>query len=91
MNSKLEIRFEAVKMAAGINGVKAQDVIRVAKRIERYILGDADLPEVYDSNALYKDMLNTLHESVQRPAFDTDFMEKFKAVCCKETDEAVGE
>ena len=55
MKSKVEIRQFAVEraiMVLGI-GVQVKDIIEKAKEIEMYVIGDADLPEIYDEmNAL---------------------------------------
>lgn len=48
MNSKIELRIEAVKLAANVEGVTDKNVIAVSEKIAKYILGNAELPEVYD-------------------------------------------
>lgn len=48
MSSKIELRIEAVKLAVNVEGVTDKNVIAISEEIERYILGDAELPEVYD-------------------------------------------
>lgn len=48
MSSKIELRIEAVKLAVNVEGVTDKNVIAISEEIARYILGDAELPEVYD-------------------------------------------
>ena len=45
MDSKLEVRAMAVKLAAKVTRVDSNNIIEVSKKIESYILGDAKLPE----------------------------------------------
>lgn len=60
MNSKLDVRFEAAKMAVTIKGIKPENVVNVARDIESYILSGVDLPETYDNNALLKESMALL-------------------------------
>lgn len=50
MNSKLELRNEAVRLAVNTEGVTADNVIEVSKKIEAYITGNSELPELYDTS-----------------------------------------
>ena len=45
MDSKLEVRAMAVKLAAKVARVDTNNIVEVSKKIESYILGDAKLPE----------------------------------------------
>lgn len=45
MDSKLEVRAMAVKLAAKVARVDTNNIVEVSKKIELYILGDAKLPE----------------------------------------------
>ena len=62
MNSKLELRNEAVKLATNLEGVNTENVIEVSKKIENYILGEAELPESYNiaekTKVLIKSMMD---------------------------------
>lgn len=49
MNSKLELRNEAVRLAVNVKDVTSENVIEVSRKIETYILGDAELPEYFDT------------------------------------------
>ena len=48
MKSKIELRQFAVSSALNLEDVTAENVISTAKAIEKYVLGDAKLPEYYD-------------------------------------------
>lgn len=48
MNSKIDLRMEAVRIAAGLEDITHSNLISVAESIERYIIGNAALPEVMD-------------------------------------------
>lgn len=56
MNSKLELRIEAVKLAVNVEGVTSENVIKTAEKIEAYILGDTELPEWIDPQAQLKEL-----------------------------------
>lgn len=60
MNSKLELRIEAVRIAVNVDGVTDKNVIAVSEEIAKYILGDAELPEVYDPTELQDKMLKMI-------------------------------
>ena len=60
MNSKLELRIEAVRIAVNVDGVTDKNVIAVSEEIAKYILGDAELPEVYDPTELQDKMLKMM-------------------------------
>lgn len=49
MKSKIEVRVFAVNKAVEImgTGAPAKDVVTKAQEIEQYIMGDAELPDVY--------------------------------------------
>jgi len=55
MNSKLELRNEAIRIAASLEGVTSKNLIGTAEKIEKYIMGDATLPDVMDM----REMMNT--------------------------------
>lgn len=60
MNSKLEVRIEAVKLAINVEGVTSENIVGTSKAIAKFILGDAELPDADDSNKLYKEMIAKL-------------------------------
>lgn len=65
MNSKLEVRFEAAKLAVMVEGVTPGNVVDVAKEIEIYILSDVNLPETYDTNAILKESMAMLNRNFE--------------------------
>jgi len=54
MNSKLELRSEAIRIAASLEGVTSESLIVTAERIEKYIIGDTVLPDVMDMREMMK-------------------------------------
>lgn len=56
MNSKLELRNMAVNSALNVEGVTAENVIEVAKKIYEYVIGNAELPERYNPNEAIEKM-----------------------------------
>lgn len=57
MNSKLEVRTEAVKLAINVEGVTSENIVETSEAIAKFMLGDVELPDTHDSNALYKEMM----------------------------------
>lgn len=66
MKSKLEIRKFAVEKAVEVMGVgtPSKDVVAKAQEIEIYITGNAELPEVYDSDTAVSYMFSKGFEKV---------------------------
>lgn len=52
MNSKLDLRLEAARLATMVDGITPERIVPTAKEIEAYVLGDAELLETYDANEL---------------------------------------
>ncbi len=69
MNSKIEVRIEAVKLAINVEGVTSDNVVETSEALAGFILGDAELPDTYDSNAMMKEMMAKL-SPLTRPAID---------------------
>lgn len=68
MNSKLELRLEAARIAVKLDGVNINNFHESAYRIEHYLLGDATLPEQDKAmpelmDILKKRMENTIDRS----------------------------
>lgn len=63
MNSKIEARIEAVKLALNVEGVTSENIIDVSEKIADFIIGSADLADIYDSNAYMKEMLSKIMPS----------------------------
>ncbi|MDE5986832.1 MAG: hypothetical protein K2H16_06070 [Prevotella sp.] len=70
MNSKIEARIEAVKLAVNVKGVTDKNVIAVSEEIAKYILGDAELPEMYDTLSAMREMVSKTFRSPSYPAYD---------------------
>jgi len=54
MNSNLDLRTEAVRIAAHLEGVTAKNITEVSKKIETYIRGGVVLPDVMDMKEMMK-------------------------------------
>ena len=69
MNSKLELRLEAARIAAKLDGVTIDNFHESAFRIEHYLLGDAELPEQDNAMPELMDMLKSARQRMEN-AFD---------------------
>jgi hypothetical protein len=63
-NSKIEARCEAVRMAACVKDVTSDNLLEMAKKIENYIVGDIELPDIYDPNANFKELVEKISNRV---------------------------
>lgn len=63
MNSKIEARIEAVKLALNVEGVTSENIIEVSAKIADFIIGDAVLSDTYDSNAYMKEIVSRIMPS----------------------------
>ena len=52
MDSKFDLRLESARLAVMVDNIRKEDVISMAKEIEKYILGDNELPEMTDKNLM---------------------------------------
>lgn len=57
MNSKIEVKIEAVKLAINVEGVTSENIVETSEAIAKFILGDAELPDTYDSNSTMKELM----------------------------------
>lgn len=72
------LRHEAMKLATqaittttSFNSVTAYDInnhLAIAKAIEKYIKGDADIPEIDNPNEPWKEIMAKMQESFHKPA-----------------------
>lgn len=69
MNSKLELRLEAARIAAKLDDVTIENFHEAASRIEHYLLGDATLPEQDSALPELMDMLKSTRQRMEN-AFD---------------------
>ena len=58
MNSKIEARIEAVKLALNVEGVTSENIIEVSERIASFIIGNAELPDKDPSEDMQKRMMD---------------------------------
>lgn len=59
MNSKIELRIEAVKLAVNVEGATPDNIIELSEKIFKFVQGNADLPETFDSSSAMKDMMKS--------------------------------
>lgn len=57
MNSKIEARIEAARLAVNVEGVTSENVVKTSEDIYNFILGGAELPDTYDTNANMKELM----------------------------------
>lgn len=69
-NSKVEVRCEAVRLAALLKDVTSKNVVALSKDIEEFILDGIELPNVYDPNSYMKDMVKMV-ENVGKPSIES--------------------
>ncbi len=75
MNSKIEARIEAVKLALNVEGVTSDNIIDVSTKIAYFILGDANLPDNNDPNTFMTDIMERL---APNPAIEAERLEREK-------------
>lgn len=64
MNSMIEARWEAVRLAAAIKDVTSNNILEVSKKIEGYLVGGLELPDVYDPNSCMKELMEKMSEAI---------------------------
>ena len=60
MNSKIEARIEAVKLALNVEGVTSENIIEVSEKIAIFIIGNAELPDKDPSEDMQTGAYNNL-------------------------------
>lgn len=75
MNSKIEARIEAVKLALNVEGVTSENIIDVSEKIANFIVGDAELPDNNDPNAFMKEIMERM---APNPAIEAERIEREK-------------
>ena len=65
MNSKLELRLEAARIAAKLESVTLDNFHEAVSRIEHYILGGAELPEQDGAMPELLGMLKSAREKME--------------------------
>jgi hypothetical protein len=68
IKSKIEARERALELAIahynGIEGNRIIDAVETAKKFESYLVGDAELPEVFDDNAHLKEFIEMAKKGI---------------------------
>lgn len=75
MNSKIEARIEAVKLALNVEGVTSDNIIEVSEKIANFVIGSSELPDNNDPNAFMKDIMERL---APNPAIEAERLEREK-------------
>lgn len=60
MDSKIQVRYEAAKLATQLSGTTIENFKQVAQEIADFIQSDVDLPEFVDNSELLKSMVSSL-------------------------------
>lgn len=66
MNSKIEARIEAVRLAINVEGVTPDNVVSTSEAICYFILGDAELPDTFNTNA---EMMGLMSKYFPKPSY----------------------
>lgn len=66
MNSKIEARIEAVKLALNVEGVTSENIIEVSDKIASFIIGSAELPDRDESADIQKRMMDMVTDAYKR-------------------------
>lgn len=75
MNSKIEARIEAVKLALNVEGVTSENIIEVSGKIADFIVGGSELPDSNDPNAFMKEIMERM---APNPAIEAERLEREK-------------
>ncbi len=74
MNSKIEARIEAVKLALNVEGVTSENIIEVSEKIAIFIIGNTELPDKDPSEDMQKrmmDMVTGAYNNLSAPKTET--------------------
>lgn len=66
MNSKIEARIEAVKLALNVEGVTSENIIDVSTKIADFVIGDSNLPEKDPAEDMQKRMMDIMTDAYKR-------------------------
>lgn len=72
MNSKIEARIEAVKLAINVEGVTSENIVSTSEAIYGFILGGAELPETHDTKAEMKELMAKMMPALNTPSTTTN-------------------
>lgn len=54
MNSKIEVRAEAVRLAVMVEGANPDNVVELSKKIGDFLLDGVEIPDVFNQNEMMK-------------------------------------
>lgn len=86
IKSKIDARERALEMAIahynGIKGNRILDVVDTAKKFESYLIGNVELPEVFDDNGHLKELFEVAQREMEKiNKRDTpDYAEMLRAI-----------
>ena len=74
--NRVDIRLESVKIAIQVHAMHLGNMVEIAKEIEKYIIGNADIPEYEDPNKLLKTMMENW-KPLDLGAIEKDMKKKY--------------
>ena len=82
IKSKIDARERALEFVKPSDFTTVDEQIECAKKIEAYLIGDAELPEVQSDTELVKAFLEVMNSEFEkkRKQTDTDYAELLKAI-----------
>lgn len=82
IKSKIDARERALEFVKPSDFTTVEEQIECAKKIEAYLIGDAELPEVQSDTELVKAFLEVMNSEFEkkRKQTDTDYAELLKAI-----------
>ena len=82
IKSKIDARERALEFVKPSDFTTVEEQIECAKKIEAYLIGDAELPEVQSDTELVKAFLEVMNSEFEkkRKQPDTDYAELLKAI-----------
>ena len=79
IKSKIEARERALELAiAYYNGIEGNRMIKsveTAKKFESYLIGDAELPEVFDDNGHLKELFEVAQREIEKIRRANDYFQ----------------
>lgn len=66
IKSKIDARERALEMVKPSDFTTVEEQIECAKKIEAYLIGDAELPEVFDDNGHLKELFEVAQREMEK-------------------------
>lgn len=82
--NRVDIRLESIKIALQIHSIDINNVVDIAKIIEDYIAGDADIPEYIDPNAALMRMVDSMESMKNQNNIEESLNKKYGFGICME-------